>query len=336
MTLLENCHQQLNQLNMNSVISKDNFEVERSYNGHEGSVNTVRFSKDGNYIMTASDDRSVKLFNPFRDQLQKADSNRGIFCIKSYEGFHNYPIYDIAISSDNSKFVSGGKDKTVFIVDVSTGNVIRRMQGHNQKINSVAFNNDNTTCLSASDDQTLRVWDLRSSSHIAIQSMNDFKDSVSCITQADGSILGGCVDGSVHIYDIRKGLVYRDDIKNPITSICMLFNEKSYVAMCLGGYIRLIDISSGQILNEYHSFHTHNTFKSQAVLSNDDKYIISGSEDGAIYQYDFFSAKCLSKFQIMPESTNPSVIASISFHPTKPYFASGQSDGSVKVVQLLS
>ena len=34
-------------------------------------VNAVRFTTDGNYCMTASDDRSVKLWNPHKDDPSK-------------------------------------------------------------------------------------------------------------------------------------------------------------------------------------------------------------------------------------------------------------------------
>ena len=36
-----------------------------------GSVNAVRFTHDGNYCMTASEDRTVKLWNPHKDDPSK-------------------------------------------------------------------------------------------------------------------------------------------------------------------------------------------------------------------------------------------------------------------------
>jgi mitogen-activated protein kinase organizer 1 len=45
-------------------------------------------------------------------------------------------------SHDNAKFASCGGDKLVFIWDVATAQVTRRLQGHFGKINTVAFNKD--------------------------------------------------------------------------------------------------------------------------------------------------------------------------------------------------
>lgn len=43
---------------------------------------------------------------------------------------------------DNTKFVSSGGDRSVFVWDVTTGNTIRRISAHLTKINVVEFNND--------------------------------------------------------------------------------------------------------------------------------------------------------------------------------------------------
>ena len=43
---------------------------------------------------------------------------------------------------DNAKFASCGGDKVVFIWDVPSGKILRRLSGHFGKINALAFNTD--------------------------------------------------------------------------------------------------------------------------------------------------------------------------------------------------
>ena len=43
---------------------------------------------------------------------------------------------------DNAKFASCGGDKVVFIWDVASGKILRRLSGHFGKINALAFNTD--------------------------------------------------------------------------------------------------------------------------------------------------------------------------------------------------
>ena len=136
-------------------------------------VNVVRLTHDGNYCLTAGEDRSIRLYNPHKSDycfIDKATASgttserkveKALF-IKTYSGAHGYPILDVVVSQDKSKFASAGDDRSFFLWDVTSGNVIRRFQGHSQKVNSLAMNVDGTVLITASNDQTVKCWDLRS------------------------------------------------------------------------------------------------------------------------------------------------------------------------------
>lgn len=65
------------------------------------------------------------------------------------EPFHSFSITVLVCSaSDNSKFVSGGGDRTIFYWDVTTGQTIRRIPGHNSRVNAVALNEDASVAVS--------------------------------------------------------------------------------------------------------------------------------------------------------------------------------------------
>ena len=106
-------------------------ELIRRIDNHIGAINVVRFTSDGQYCMTASDDRTIKLWNPFKDSILEQPSTlsntsnkntiNNALLIKSYEGVHGYSILDLAISQDKSKFASCGIDKSCYLWDVMTG-----------------------------------------------------------------------------------------------------------------------------------------------------------------------------------------------------------------------
>jgi mitogen-activated protein kinase organizer 1 len=83
-------------------------KLEKEMISHKEAVNTIKFTADGNFCMTASSDRTVKLWNPHRSDV--IHKNLG-FLIKTYSGIHGYGINDVTISSDNFKYVSAGGDK---------------------------------------------------------------------------------------------------------------------------------------------------------------------------------------------------------------------------------
>jgi mitogen-activated protein kinase organizer 1 len=70
----------------------------RECKGHSGAVNAIRFTKDGSYAMSCSDDRSVRLWNPHKSDPSKAADNEALV-IKKYDGVHGYQILDVAIAN---------------------------------------------------------------------------------------------------------------------------------------------------------------------------------------------------------------------------------------------
>ena len=92
----------------------------RNLNSHSEAINAIRFTYDGNYCMTASSDRSLKLWNPHKNNVLLDDATidrnsdtKDALLIKTYDGAHGYPVHDVAIFRDNSRFISAGVDKYV-------------------------------------------------------------------------------------------------------------------------------------------------------------------------------------------------------------------------------
>jgi mitogen-activated protein kinase organizer 1 len=315
-----------------------------------GAINAVRLTKDGNYLMIAGEDRTVSLYNPHKDdpnslpfELGGEDGPRSALKIKTYSGVHGHGINDIAISADNTKFASAGGDRALFLWDVGTGRVIRKIQGHSQKINAIDFNNDATVLMSASYDKTLCCWDLRSNMREPIQIMQDFTDSVTSIARTDYAILAGSVDGKIRTYDIRSGLLHADNLRDPIVSVTTSNDQKCSLSMCLSGTgatagIRLVEILTGQLLQEYKGTHKHESYKSEARISNDDACVIAGSEDGYLCFYNLVTGNLIRRTQFSSQSEGggrkqySEVISSLAVHPKLPFVVASTYGGLIKCI----
>ena len=80
---------------------------------HIGGVNRIKYTRDGSYCLSCSDDRTIKLWNPLKitnnssqDEERRGGGGRredgegdNSLLIKTYSGVHGYQILDLDISS---------------------------------------------------------------------------------------------------------------------------------------------------------------------------------------------------------------------------------------------
>ncbi|GAX77292.1 hypothetical protein CEUSTIGMA_g4738.t1 [Chlamydomonas eustigma] len=114
--------------------------------GHMQLINQVQFSPDGRWILSASFDKSVKLW----------DGLKGTF-IASFRS-HVGPVYQVAWSSDSRLFVSGSKDSTLKVWDLRTRKLKVDLPGHADEVFTVDWSPDGSGVASGGKDRVLKLW----------------------------------------------------------------------------------------------------------------------------------------------------------------------------------
>src|SRR5579871_1471396 len=131
---------------------------------HSDSVNTVAFSKDGEWLASAGDDNTIILWNASARTVKTTFKVKSTVRVqdksnpKVSKEIEPEAILSIAFSPDGKLLASAGSDKLVRIWSVSTGKVVHTLKGHTDQVNGVAFSPDGKLLASASDDQTARLW----------------------------------------------------------------------------------------------------------------------------------------------------------------------------------
>jgi mitogen-activated protein kinase organizer 1 len=270
----------------------------KELSGHKSGVYTVKYSKDGNHLLSGSQDKTVKLWSPDKGLL-----------IRSYE-MHTQPILDLAIAEDNAKFASVGLDKYVYLSDSIKGTTLRRFFGHSERVNTVSFNPQETVLVSGSYDCSVRIWDLKSQSLEPIQILKEAKDSITKVLVFDDKIFAACVDGSIRKYDLRMGSLITDYFDCTINSFDISPDQKFFLVSGLDNSIKLFENESQEIVKVFKGLHTSQKYTLTVRYSLDLTTVITSSENGDIALYDLLDS---SKNRVLKGHDKPS--CGIDIHP---------------------
>jgi WD40 repeat protein len=113
---------------------------------HGGPVNDAAYTPDGRLVISASDDKTARIWNAATGQLLHTLP-------------HDDKVYTFALSPDGTKVATASYDRTVAIWEIATGRQLARLTGHADQVRGVAWSPDGSKLASGSLDQTVRVWD---------------------------------------------------------------------------------------------------------------------------------------------------------------------------------
>lgn len=126
--------------------------------GHAGAVLCGGFTPDGKMVATASEDGTMRVWNP------KSGASKMSFKQSGGMLFHDAAVTCMDIAGDSKSIATGSEDHTVALSNVVSGKVLHRFEGHEDGVEAVAICANMPFVASASLDGTVRIWDIPSQS----------------------------------------------------------------------------------------------------------------------------------------------------------------------------
>ncbi|XP_059902555.1 transcription initiation factor TFIID subunit 5 [Gadus macrocephalus] len=166
--------------------------------GHSGPVYGISFSPDRNYLLSCSEDGTVRLW-----------SLQTFTCLVGYKG-HNYPVWDTQFSPYGYYFISGGHDRVARLWATDHYQPLRMFAGHLADITCTRFHPNSNYVATGSSDRTIRLWDVLTGNCVRI--LTGHKGPIHAIAfSPNGKFMAsGATDGRVLLWDIGHGIMIGD------------------------------------------------------------------------------------------------------------------------------
>jgi len=257
----------------------------RALSGHSEPVSCVVLSSDGQFALSASWDRTMRLW----------DLNTGN-SVRTFKG-HEKDVNSVAFSGDNRQVVSGGRDKTIKLWNtLAECKYTISEDQHTDWVSCVVFSPSAKTPLivSAGWDKLVKVWNL-TNCKLRTNLIGHSNVVYTCTVSPDGSLCAsGGKDGQAMLWDVNDGknLYSLDDATGTINALT--FSPKNYwLCAATDTAIKVWDLENKQVLDELSSTAPPKSGIPWCVSltwSADGNTLFAGSTDGNIYVYEVGSA----------------------------------------------
>ncbi|KAG9136109.1 hypothetical protein Leryth_003727 [Lithospermum erythrorhizon] len=258
------------------VFDRSSGEILSTLSGHSKRVTSVKFVTEGDFVVTGSADKTVRIWQ---------GSENGIYDCRSTLKDHTAEVQAVTIHATNNYFVTASLDNTWCFYELASGLCLAQVAdtSESEGYTSAAFHPDGLILGTGTSGGLVKIWDVKSQTNVA--RFDGHVGSVTAVSFSEnGYFLATAAQDGVKLWDLRKLRNFRNFSpydENIPTQAVEFDHSGSYLAMG-GSDIRVYQVAS--VKSEWNLIKTFpdlsGTGKATCVkFGPDAKYIAVGSMD---------------------------------------------------------
>jgi len=273
-----------------------------SLKGHLKPLFNAEYSKDGNYIVTSSQDQTARLWS---------------IVGRNYIVYSQNSMLSSGYFSNSGKTILLAAEKRMRLVDIATKTY---KEYNDSSVISAVLSKDDQFFLTASVDGTAKLWSVADSILSIFQ--HDTVVSAVVFSPGDSLVLTGSWDGKAYLW--RKDgtkLVEFIGHKGPISAVEFSPNGKTILTGSWDGTVKLWDLTG----KNFSTISENSSPINSVTFSPDGKYIASANDDNTAKLW------LLNGTKVRNFEGHTDEVWAIYFSPDGKYLLTGSKDRTAKL-----
>ncbi|WP_172192025.1 AAA-like domain-containing protein [Microcoleus asticus] len=288
--------------------------------GHQAAVKNVVFSPDGKILASASEDDTVKLWNP-----------DGIL-LRTLTG-HGDNIWNVSFSTDGKTIASASEDATIKLWNLENGTEIRTFTGHRGWVRGVSFAPDGLAIASSGSDGTVKLWNRADGT--LLKTFTGHRGWATSVTfSPDGlAIASSGSDRTVKLWNPADGteIATLRGHTNAVRSVSFSDDGKTLASAGEDGLVKLWDVQNLTLLKTLQADSQQVWNVKFSPRGSNTPTLATASEDGTV---KLWNLSLLGGIEPQTLKGHSGRVSSLSFSPDGRTLATAGTDRTVRLWNL--
>ncbi|KAL3342302.1 hypothetical protein AABB24_026362 [Solanum stoloniferum] len=223
---------------------------------HEGSILTMKFSFDGQYLASAGEDKIVRVWQVVEDErsnefdIPELDPSCMYFTVNHLSQLAPL-VTDKEKSSSKLKGLKKTRDSACVVFPPKVFRILEKplhvFQGHTGEILDLSWSKNNCL-LSSSTDKTVRLWQVGNDLCLRVFSHSNYVTCIQFNPVNDEYFISGSIDGKIRIWAVNSCQVLDwMDIRDIVTAVSYRPDGKGGIIGSMAGSCRFFSLEGHEI-----------------------------------------------------------------------------------------